>query len=209
MQSHPSFQEGTTYYNGGTIDTADYTGSIQCEGVICEWLTDPDPTTPTTRRTPNIRKSIQVRNVSGVVLLPGLMVQWQPGFAGRRVIGYTHGLAQAVAGVVDPRLPAAGVPNGDIFHCFFSGPNLLKQDVANLGADLAMDEWVYAQSAAASTHSTTAGRFIRHIGTFTAAQTTDGTAFNIAANRVGRAMSTSLTSSIGASRLIWMTVPLA
>lgn len=206
MNSHPSFGEGATFYGGLTIDTNDYTGSIQCEGVKCEWMTDPDPTTPTTRRTQNVRYSIQVRNTSGIALLPGRICRWASGFVGRRVDGYTTTTAALAAGVVDPRLPTTGVPNGDIFHLFYSGPNFVRQAISNMGADLAQDEWVYAITAATS-QATTAGRFTRYVGTFSAAETTDGTAFNIISNRIGRAMSTSLTNDTNALRLIWLALP--
>lgn len=208
MQSHPDFGLGQTFYNGLTIDTNDYSGSIQCEGKICEWLTDPNPTTTTTRRTTSTRKSIQVRNVSGIALLPGRICSFSSGFFGRRVDGYTTTTAAAAAGVVDPSLPSAGVPNGDVFHLMVSGPCLVRQALSNFGADLAQDDWVYAITGATS-QCTTSGRFDRWVGTFGDTHTTNGTQGNILLNRIGRAMSTSLTSDTNANRLIWLDLPLA
>ncbi len=201
----PPFGLGKTYYGGTTIDTNDL-GGVDLEGVACRWLYDPSSTGQASRRTNNFRQTIVVRNTSGVALLPGRAAIWSSTFFGKRVSGMCYTTAQAIAGIVDDSLPAAGVPTNDLFHLVVSGPCLIRQALSNLGADLAQDDWVYAITAATS-QATTSGRFERFVGTFGDTHTTNGTAANILFNRIGRAMSTSLTSNTNGQVLIWVDLP--
>jgi hypothetical protein len=200
----PPFALGKTFYNGTTIDTNDL-GGAHLEGVACRWLYDPS-TTQAQTRTNNFRQTIVVRNVSGINLLPGRVVRWASTYAGKRVDGMTATTAQAPAGIVDDSLPAAGVPTNDLFHLVVSGPCLIRQALSNFGADLAQDDWIYAITAATS-QATTSGRFERFVGTFGDTHTTNGTAGNILFNRIGRAMSTSLTSNTNGQVLVWVDLP--
>ena len=200
----PPFGLGKTFYNGTTIDTTDL-GGQHLEGVACRWLYDPSSTQGQTR-TNNYRQTIVVRNVSGIALLPGRIALWKSTLFGKRVDGMSNTTAQAVAGIVDDTLPAAGVPTNDLFHLVVSGPCLIRQSLSDLGADLAQDDWVYAITAATS-QATTSGRFERFVGTFGDTHTTNGTAANILFNRIGRAMSTSLTSNTNGNVLVWVDLP--
>lgn len=204
MSVNAPFGLGKTWYNGRTIDTNDYSGSIHLEGKVCCWDVDKNLTTPPQQRTALPRRSIIVRNVSGIALLPGRICKFS--IAGKRVAGYTTVTGEAAAGVVDDSLPSAGVPNGDLFHLMVHGPCAVRKSLSDSDIDLAVDAWVYAITAATS-QATTAGRFVGWNGTFSAAQTTDGTAGLILANRIGRAMTTSLTNTTNSQIEIFLDLP--
>jgi hypothetical protein len=88
-------------------------------------------------------------------LLPGRLVAWQTGYIGRRVNGYTTTDYARVAGVVDEHLPAAGVPQYDLFWLVVKGPCLVKNALSSV-VDIAQDDFLIALTAATS-GSVTAG----------------------------------------------------
>lgn len=189
-------QLGRTYYEGRTIDTANYGNSVDYEGQEATYRNNSVPAAgqtlvlalnagPITARV--------VRNVSGINLLPGRAVIYQAGFQDKRVDGYTNTTAQRAAGIVDPFLPSTGVPNGDLFLIIEDGTVPVRRALSNSAADDAEGDILYAITAATS-QATTAGRFTRWVGTFSAAETTDGTAFNIQRNAFGLAMSACTTA---------------
>lgn len=195
---------GRTWYAGETIDTANLTGT-QLEGKAVVFK-NADPSAPTALRDQQDVEGIIVRNMSGIALLPGMIVQWKSGYRGTRVDGYVRTTAQNAAGVVDDFLPSAGVPHGDLFVLITKGPVLLKTAYDNTPwtVDITDGALLYAMTAAASTStaaSQNAGRAIPWGGTFSAAQTTDGTAGNILANSFGRAMSAKTTAQTNANLL--------
>jgi hypothetical protein len=69
-----------------------------------------------------------VRNVSGVHLKPKRLVKYQTGTAGinleTRVDGYTFAVGDVPAGFVDEFLPAAGVPDQDLFYIIVGGTGI-------------------------------------------------------------------------------------
>ncbi len=157
-QDNVAFNRGTTHYNGQTIDTNDYGNSVALEGVIHEFPSiDTSVTALQSRRAGNV-KMICVRNVSGINLLPGRICLWKAGQEGKRVDGMCRLGAAAVArvaGVVDDMLPAAGVPNGDLFWMAVKGKHLAKTGLA-ISAIVVGDSVVAAT--AASTQAASAGR---------------------------------------------------
>lgn len=197
----PPFDRGQTYYQGGTIDSNDL-GGVNLEGQ--EWeFEDLDyssaganagsPGVPAYRNPGRKVRVRCVRNVSGIALLPGRLVSYQlsAGQFGNRVDGYTTTTAAPFAGVVDDFLPAAGVPNNDVFFIVIHGPALVLDPLAALAAVLAIGDQVVAITAATS-GSTTAGRF----------QTQDlSGATSLLANQiinaVGRAMTARTTANTG------------
>lgn len=201
MSSPVTFDRGATYYGPvNTIDTSDLRG-IGLEGQIRVWDRD-DSTSETAQVRYNKQViGICVRNNASIALLPGRICVWKAANYGKRVDGYGTTTAAHVAGVVDDRLPSAGVRNGDLFWLIVKGPCLVRQALSNLAADVAMNDWLYTITAATS-QSTTAGRFTRYVGTFAAADTTDGSAFNIQKNGIGWAISTSLTSNTNGNVLV-------
>lgn len=190
------FSLGKTYYDGRTIDTSNY-GGVGLEGQVCTFTNVVVPSGSTTLRVPLNDGPIQarlVRNVSGITLLPGRLVIYKAGQQDKRVDGYTSTTAERAAGVVDPWLNATtGVPNGDLFWIVISGTVPVRRSLSNSAADDAEGDTLYAITAATS-QATTAGRFTRWVGTFSAAETTDGTAAKILRNAIGLAMSACTTA---------------
>lgn len=146
---------------GAAIAAADY-GGTKFEGRICVWAKD--------KSTPSAGESVAsvrgaqdvvtiiVRNVSGITLAPKQMVTWKTGYRGRRVDGYARLTAAEVAGVVDDKFSANGVPDGELFHLVVKGPCLVKTSLAGDATNVIADGGkLVAETAAAST-GTTAGR---------------------------------------------------
>ena len=195
ITSSPPFDLGQTYYAGRTVDTANY-GGVALEGQRCCFTNRNVQSTSTQLRTILEDAPIYarcVRNVSGIALLPGRLAIYQTTNYDKRIDGYTSTTAQKSAGVVDPFLPAAGVPNGDLFWVIEEGIVPVRRALSNSAADDAVGDTLYAITAATS-QATTAGRFTRWVGTFAAAETTDGSSFNIISNNIGRAMSACTTA---------------
>lgn len=140
-----------------------------------------------TKRSGNDIRAILVRNTSGITLNAKLGVTYASGFQGRRVDGY-HALDGGIcSGIVDPFL-VNGVANNDLFWLIVEGPCVCSKDTS--GNTVRKDDYVVAETAAASTFSTTAGR-IKSIIT-TSNQTF---AASYALNAIGIAMSTSATTN--------------
>lgn len=155
-------------------------------------------------RSSNIVEGIVVKNTSGVSLLPKYTVSWKTTAIGQEVDGYVRTTAAKPAGIVDEHLPAAGVATGDIFFLVVKGPTLGFSSAAANGENvITAGDWLHALTAAASTHSTTAGRVYSFGNVFTATQTTDGTAADVCMNRIGRALSAKTTSQSNGDVLLY------
>lgn len=185
---------GMTFYNGNTIDTSNYDG-VHLEGTVVAF-TDVDPSNKTVPRSGGQTIYVIVRNTSGVTLPTRRAVTWASGYRGKRVDAISRTTAQEVAGIVDDHIGSGGVPNGDLFLLAVKGPHLVKAPLTgaehSVAAGVAIGDLMVAltQATSASTNGITGGgRFTTQNGTFTAAQTTDGTAINMIRNAVGRAMS--------------------
>lgn len=201
---------GRTLYGSNTIPASTAWDPTGVEGQV-RVFNDRDAFTPPTagEYTPGLAKPrtqggrevicIFVRNNSGVTLYPGRAVAWDPAARGRRVIGYTNTTAQEVAGIVDEYLTwANGVRNGDCFWLVVKGHCVIPQPEAQ--ASFA-DSWAAGDILYALTHgagstaaqsavaTSEAGRLTRWATTFSATQTTDGTAARIVMNRVARVVS--------------------
>jgi hypothetical protein len=154
LLNDPPFPLGQTL---GVESTSDGTGWV---GALKEFP-DVDPVTGKVRS--NRRKvCIAVRNRSGVALLPKRVVTWKSG-SFSEVDGYTAATDGASAGVVDEWLPATGVANNDVFWLTVQGPTEVK---LGPGLQAAADAALVALTAAASTHSTTAGQAQTAAATF-------------------------------------------
>ena len=198
--SAPIGRGETLYGTAGTVP-ASYGQSVFHEGRL-NVFPDTNPSNVQVRRTQRDVRCIQVRNASGVTLYAGMIVTWASGYRGRRVAGRVCVEAAEIAGVVDDHLGAGGVRHGDVFNLIVEGPCLAY--LSSVAADCAAvtaGQLLHAATAATS-QATTAGRFKVFKGTFSAAETTDGTAFNVVANRIGRAISAATTDDAGALRLI-------
>lgn len=195
------FARGQTYYGlDGTIPSS-YGESVHLEGREHVSKTY-NPANKVVRRDGGDVKSIIVRNVSGITLYPGMLCTFASGYRGKRVDGLSRTTACEVAGSVDDMLStSSGVRNGDLFHLLVSGKALVLLSRTAAEAVISAGQVLYAVTAATS-QATTAGRFVGWGGTFSAAETTDGTAGNILLNKIGRAISASTTADTGSLRLI-------
>lgn len=190
---------GSTFFNGGTADATSGGNWEGREFLIPALNYSSAQTPPLSGLTGHEMVRIKiVRNVSGVALLPGLLVVYKASVPGGQVDGYTRVSPTLPAGVVDPYLPAAGVPNNDLFYIVTEGLVLAKfTATASEAAALAAGDFLHTVTAAASTHSTTAGRFLTAV--------TSGATGVLAAsvlNVLGVAVSAGTTADAGASRLI-------
>lgn len=191
------FGRGETFYKGATIDTANYAG-VGVEGVQHLFEnTDPSSTPPTKRdATPALAEA--VRNVSGVALLPKRMVVYQAGFEHRRVDGYSRLEAKPAAGVVDDHLPAAGVPNGDIFWLLKRGKFLIKSNHAADATNLwSVGDRLVAATAANSTATTASGC----VGVAVLSGATTPLSDNIL-NNIGKALTARTTANTNTDTLV-------
>lgn len=69
-----------------------------------------------------------VRNVSGILLKPGRLGHYAATSPYEtRVDGYTFATTDRPAGIVDEFLPAAGVPDQDLFYLVIDGPTVFTQ----------------------------------------------------------------------------------
>jgi hypothetical protein len=194
---------GATFYGDGDIPTS-YGQSVGLEGRT-HVSPDVNPSNPTVRRSQNDVYSILVRNATGTTLYAGQVVVWADGYRGKRVGRLAYVSAEEVAGVVDDQLPATGVRDGDIFHLIVKGPCLTRLSTTAAEAVVAEGNVVYA-AAAATSGAAGAGRFRPWVGTFSATESTDGTAGKIAMNRIGRAMQAATTGNTGALRLVQLNI---
>lgn len=194
------FDRGQTFYNGGTIDTNNY-GGTNLEGHE-QWFEDIVPGggdgTAITQRTNFKVKCRIVRNVSGIALLPGRLASFQAtaGNYGNRVDGYATTTA-ARGYPIDEYLPAAGVPNGDLFWLVMEGPALVKTDLAGGANNVFSVGTAVVALTAVTSQSTTAGRV--------APQDLTGATATLAAqiqNFIGYALTAKTTSNTNADMLV-------
>ncbi len=165
---NPPFGRGETFYNGGTISTTapGGLGGLEFEGKT--WVFEdlqyntPNLVGAKPARTNRDVLCMCVRNVSGVNILPCQLVNLQSaGTDGRYYLGRVDGLAAVTAQRAYPAdewLPAAGVPNNDMFWVVIKGPASVLTPL-DAGADnvFTVGEIVVALTAATS-QATTAGR---------------------------------------------------
>lgn len=221
------FPMGITAFAGQTLDVSSSYANVpnqDWEGMECV-ANDIDPSNTTRKRSSSFIKTIVLRNCSGVVLLPGRFVAYS--VKSKRVNGYTRlsnaaGAASLVnggdaAGVVDPYLnPAAGVPDGDLFHCVVEGPCLIK--TPKTGAEFGQaTSWIAGNdlvaltftTALATTSSTvdTAGRVTAFNQTFTATETTDGSEAGMARNVLAEVISAMTSSQTNTDCLVKVKIP--
>lgn len=200
----PPFPRGQTWYDGATISTSNY-GGLELEGKM--WVFEDVPPNIFPAGTAGQRQArtnrpvmcMCVRNVSGINLLPMRLVRLQR-TAGipmtGRVDGYTY-IDGDEGYPVDEYLPAAGVPNGDLFWVVVEGPALCLTDLAG-GANnsIAVGDILCALTAATS-QATTAGRVEEQ--SLTGATAPLG---NQIQNRLGRALSALTTSQTNVGILV-------
>lgn len=200
----PPFQRGSTFYNGETIVTppsGDFLGGYNLEGLEYTWQDSELPGGG--YGTGLLVRCRVVRNSTGGPVLPGQLVSLN---ATSRAIDNAAVLpgtnADSIARTTathgypaDEFLPAAGVPNGDLFYVVVGGPCLMK--TAQSGTvTLAVDQKVVGGTMAGTT-SADAGAIV--------AQDTSGATSALATqiqNAVGRAMSACSSNGTGQPVLV-------
>ena len=194
---NPPFGRGETFYNGDTIDANDL-GGLHLEGK--EWVfNDEDPTTDTTRSNKYVTCRV-VRNTSGIALLPKRIAAFEvdatnPDEWGRRVAGYTT-VTDEEGYPIDEYLPAAGVPDNDLFYVVVRGPAVVLTALTDFNPAIGGGDWLAAITAATS-QATTAGRVTNHdISGATSVLA------NAIMNRIGRALSAATTANTNTDLLI-------
>jgi hypothetical protein len=202
---------GQTAYNGMTIDTNDL-ADVRQEGFVRVFPNLSPPSSGAQvagRRGGGVVRCRWMRNVSGATLLPKRLVTHAAGYYNKRFDGYSRTTAQHVAGVIDEFLPATGVVTNDCCWVVQQGQTLLTTSNSNQAVDFTYGARLYAATAATSASTgglTTGGKFNVWAGTFSAAETTDGTAGNIIMNGFARCASTAATSSTNSELLVDMNV---
>lgn len=130
---------------------------------------DEDPKTGAIKSNRTV-ECIAVKNTSGSALLPGQVAK----FKASAILTEVDGLAEAAAtlmGVVDEYLPAAGVPNGEVFWLVVRGPSTVTKTATSVSAGASYGPSATAGSAAAQganaqlgfaidTSATTSGRIL-------------------------------------------------
>lgn len=204
-RENPPFPRGSTFYNGGTIDSANL-GGENLEGTIWEFEDiDLSATSSGVRsaRTNRPVKCMIVRNQSAGALLPKRLVTLKTTDGGTytgEVDGYATTTAQGPAFPVDEWLPAAGVPQYDLFYVVIEGPATVLTDLAGAANNVhSVGGWVVALTAATS-GATTAGRVAPQ-------DLTGATALlgNQIQHRIGRALTAKTTANTNADMLIDVT----
>ena len=168
------------------------------------------PSAKTARQNAEVVGMRLMRNVSGVTLYAGMVVRAAAGYELTRFDGLANETGIEVAGVIDDHLGAGGVRNGDLCWVHRKGPVMMKSHYADVSADVAIGDLLYALTSATSNATTSnAGRFAAYPKalTFTATQTTDGTAGKVLANHFARARSARLTNATNTDTLADMCLP--
>jgi hypothetical protein len=198
------FERGKTYYHGTSKTlSSSYGTSVDYEGTVRSF---PDITVSSggmkTKNSGRTVTCILVRNTcsssSGTAgkLLPGRLVAWQTGYIGRRVNGYTTTDYARVAGVVDEHLPAAGVPQYDLFWLVVKGPTKVVNALSQV-ADIAEGDFLVALTAATS-GSITSGHPQKLVVASTDAVTVHGQFIGV----FGRALTAKLSSSTNSTFVV-------
>lgn len=109
---------------------------------------------------------ICVKNTSGSALLPGAVAK----FKAAAILSEVDGLATtstALMGVVDEYLPAAGVPNNEVFWLVVRGPSAVTKTTVAVNAGTAYGVSATDGAAAAQTSNPLLGYAITTAGTGT------------------------------------------
>lgn len=190
------FGRGETFYQGGTIDSANL-GGLNLEGQI-RWFEDLDYSAAggaKPQRSGRLVKCMIVRNVSAFVLNAKNLVTLQTaGTDGRFFLGRVDGRSTVDAAKcfpVDEFLPSTGCPINDLCWIVVDGPAKVTNALTNVATNVFAVGTVVVSLTAATSGATSAGR--------AAAQDISGATTPLAnqiQNRIGYAMSSVATSGV-------------
>jgi hypothetical protein len=134
------------------------------------------------------------RNDSGIALLPGRAVKFNKtaGLGWYSVAGYCT-LPGELTGIVDEFLPPGGVAVGDIFWVVIGGPVLATLPPG--GATVAVGDYLWAATGAASTAGTDSGRLADAQASLTGLTVTGEQLLQVYGNAMSAAASTNATTA--------------
>ena len=145
----PPWPRGSTFYNGGTIDSSNL-GGTNLEGKEYRF----EDTTYGTNQYVTVRV---VRNSNANALLPGRMCQFDSAYPMTRLSGYTA-VSYAPGVILDEFLPSTGLVQYDLAYVIMEGPTLAYTALDG-GADNVITFLdPLAAITAATSGATTAGR---------------------------------------------------
>lgn len=165
----PPFARGETWYGLNPNPPIDATSNATLGGVNYEGKEyvfeansqDEGAASPATQE--DTGRSIRVRcvrNVSGIALKPGRLAHYAATDPYEtRIDGYTFATTDRPAGVVDEFLPAAGVPNNDLFYIVIDGPTKVTQLSVSASVLVIADRLVPGAGTSATTND--AGRVVK------------------------------------------------
>ncbi len=183
--------ENLPWQRGNTYGAADNTVALQYEGK--EYIIEDD-----TYGTGMWVKLRVCRNNSGIALQAKYAVAFNltAGKGEYDVAGYAD-IGGGRSAIVDDKIPATGVPLGDLFYAVVGGPVLARTGLAADATNaFAVGDWLYALTAV-TTGATTAGR----VGADPLTGATSVLALNLL-GIIGQAMSAKTTANTNADVLI-------
>lgn len=135
-----------------------------------------------------------VRNDSGIALLPGRAVKFNKtaGLGWYSVAGYSTSPGEITA-IVDERLGPNGVANGDLFFVVIGGPVVASLPPG--GATVAVGDYLWASTGAASTAGTDSGHLADAQTLITGLTATGPQLLQVFGNAMSAAASTNATTS--------------
>jgi hypothetical protein len=188
-----------TIPRGQTAGAAATTDLVHLEGVE-RWFEDIDYTNPPKRRSNRRVLCRLVRNVSGVAIKGKRLVLFKAATGGKNVDGYAA-TDRVYSVPADEFLPSGGAANSDLFWIVLKGPAIVTTSpAANAENVITEGDIMVALTAAASTHSTTAGRVVS--ATWTGANSTGAVLANNILNCIGRALSAATTANSDSDLLV-------
>jgi hypothetical protein len=168
LTADPGFARGQTLGVTVTLYEAENGDGSNVVGVR-KVFRDEDPKTGALKSNRTV-ECIAVKNTSGSALVPGAVAK----FKDAAILSEVDGLATtstALMGVVDEYLPAAGVPNNEVFWLVVRGPSTVTKTATSVAAGASYGLSATAGSAAAqstnpllgfaiATSATTSGRIL-------------------------------------------------
>ncbi len=194
---NPPFERGSTWSDGGTIDSTDL-GGANILGK--EWVfEDYDPTAVQARSGAFVRCRA-VRNTSGIALQAKRLARFSltAGEYGDLVDGYAAVTSQECY-PIDEYLPSGTPLDDDIFWIIIEGPAIITVGrTAGATTNFAVGDWLVSQTAATS-QATTAGRAEQILLTGATKPLAD-----MVLNRIGRALTARTTANTGSDCLCYI-----
>jgi len=189
-------RRGSTFFAGSVPSVTGATSRL--EGTKKDFA-DVEPVTsgPASARSGDTLTCRLVRNSSGIALAAKRVVKWKSGYINKRVDGYCSTDYEAVAGVVDDKIPSGGVADGDLFWLMQRGPGLVKTSLGADATNVISEGANLAALTSASSVSTTSGRVQAVAATSSVTNAISGLA-----NRIGRALSAKTTGNTNADVLV-------